>query len=117
MVDLNAFHFFSQPAMNHSFRNRNTTDGTAFLLRGSFDETQNPNCKRLKSLGIDSASLLAWRAGTSDRVVVPAGQAGNRFLGHSKNLQIRTQFIFYGLGCKKIRAPASSLHGRRQEKL
>jgi hypothetical protein len=33
----------------------------------------------------------AWRAGTSNRVVVPAVQAGNPFLGSLKGLQIRTQ--------------------------
>ncbi len=39
---------------------------------------------------MDSASLcLAWRAGTSNRIVVPARQAGNRFLGSLKGLKIR----------------------------
>jgi hypothetical protein len=33
------FSFFAAN-MNHSFRNRNTTGGTAFLLRGSIEETQ-----------------------------------------------------------------------------
>jgi hypothetical protein len=38
-------------------------------------------CKRLRSPGIDSKELIspayvAWRAGTSKRVVVPACQAG-----------------------------------------
>jgi hypothetical protein len=37
-------------------------------------------CKRLSSPGIDSA-YVAWRAGTTNRVVAPAHQAGNRFLG------------------------------------
>jgi hypothetical protein len=37
-------------------------------------------CKRLRSPGID----VAWRAGTSNRVVVPAHQAKNRFLGSLK---------------------------------
>jgi hypothetical protein len=32
---------------------------------------------------------VACRAGTSNKVVVPARQAGNRFLGSSKSLQIR----------------------------
>ncbi len=32
------------------------------------------------------------RAGTSNRVVVPARQAGNRFLGSLKGLQIQAQF-------------------------
>jgi hypothetical protein len=54
-------------------------------------------CKRLRSPGIDSKesippAYLAWLAGKSNRVVIliPARQAGNRFLGSSKGLQIRT---------------------------
>ncbi len=34
-------------------------------------------------------AYITWRAGTSNRVVVPAHQAGNRFLGSLKGLQIR----------------------------
>ncbi len=45
--------------------------------------------KRLRSPGIDSKKSIppayeACRAGTSNRVVVPARQAGNRFLGSGK---------------------------------
>jgi hypothetical protein len=32
-------------------------------------------------------AYVAWRAGLPNRVVVPAHQAGNRFLGFSKDLQ------------------------------
>ncbi len=44
------------------------------------------NCKRLWRPGIDSEgpippAFVAWRAGTSNRVVVTARQARNRFLG------------------------------------
>jgi hypothetical protein len=47
-------------------------------------------------LGIDSSELIlpayvAWQAGTTYRVVVPPRQAGNRFLGSLKGLQIRAQ--------------------------
>jgi hypothetical protein len=36
------------------------------------------------------AAYVAWRAaGTLNRVVVPARQAGNRFLGSLKGLQLR----------------------------
>jgi hypothetical protein len=47
--------------------------------------------KRLRSPGIDSKEAIppvyvAWRTGTSNRVVVPARQAGNRFLGSLKGL-------------------------------
>jgi hypothetical protein len=34
-------------------------------------------------------AYVAWRAGMSNRVVVPACQARNRFLGSLKGLQIR----------------------------
>ncbi len=58
-------------------------------------------CKRLRSPGIDSkepippAYNVAWEAGTSNRVVVPGRQAGNRFLGSEKALQIRAQVALY----------------------
>jgi hypothetical protein len=53
-------------------------------------------CKRLWSPGIDSEestppAYVAWRAGTTNRVVIPACQAGNQFLGSLKGLQIRAQ--------------------------
>ncbi len=53
-------------------------------------------CKRLWSPEIDSEesirqAYVAWRAGRTNRVVVPARQARNRFLGSLKGLQIRTQ--------------------------
>ncbi len=38
-----------------------------------------------------SPAYVAWRVGTISRVVVPARQAGNRFLGSLKGLQIRAQ--------------------------
>jgi hypothetical protein len=49
-------------------------------------------CKCLWSPGIDSEesgppAYVAWLAGTTNRVVVPAHQAGNRFLGSLKGLQ------------------------------
>jgi hypothetical protein len=45
--------------------------------------------KRLRRPGIDSEdwippAYVAWRAGTTNRVVVPARQARNRFLGSPK---------------------------------
>jgi hypothetical protein len=53
-----------------------------------------PNCKRLSSPGIDSRDSIppvyvVWRAGTLNRVVVSVCQAGNRFQGSLKDLQIR----------------------------
>ncbi len=55
-------------------------------------------CKRSRIPGIDSASLCnlhGARAGTSNRVVVPAHQAGNRFLGSLKGLQMRALILVY----------------------
>jgi hypothetical protein len=51
-------------------------------------------CKRLRRPGMDSEECItpayvACRAGTTNRVVVPARQAGNRFLGSLKGLEIR----------------------------
>ncbi len=46
-------------------------------------------CKRLRSPGILRPAYVAWRVSTFNRVVVPARNAGNRFLGSFKGLQIR----------------------------
>jgi hypothetical protein len=57
------------------------------IPHGRLDITQRARkYKRLRSPGIDSKestlpAYVAWWASTSDRVVVPARQAGNRFLG------------------------------------
>jgi hypothetical protein len=51
----------------------------------------SPNCNHLRSPGIDSDSLCSLAAGTSNRVVVLARQAGSRFLGSLKGLKIRAQ--------------------------
>ncbi len=39
-------------------------------------------------------AYVVWRTGSSNRVVVPARQAGNPFLGSLKGLQIRAQVTF-----------------------
>ncbi len=54
-------------------------------------------CKRFRRPGIDSKETIpqadvAWWAGTSNRVVGPTRQGGNRFLGSLKVLQIRAQY-------------------------
>jgi hypothetical protein len=61
-------------------------------------EARDRICKRLRGPGIDSeesilATYVAWRAGTSNRVVLPARQAAGRFLGSLKGLQIRAQGV------------------------
>jgi hypothetical protein len=53
-------------------------------------------CKRLRRPEIDSedsipSAYVAWLAGTTTRAVVPARQAGNRFLGPLHGLQIRAR--------------------------
>ncbi len=40
-----------------------------------------------------SPAYVAWRASTTNRAVAPARQAGNRFLGFLKGLQIRALSI------------------------
>ncbi len=54
--------------------------------------------KRLWSPGIDSKASIpptyvVWRAGTNNRVVVQALQAGNRFLDCLKGLQLRAPLV------------------------
>jgi hypothetical protein len=51
--------------------------------------------------GIDWPAFVAWRAGTTKSVVIPARQAWNRFLGSLKCLQLRAQG-------KKEREPAAN---------
>ncbi len=53
-------------------------------------------CKHLRRQGIDSEesippAYVAWRAGTTSRVIVSARQAGNGLLGSLEDLQIRAQ--------------------------
>jgi hypothetical protein len=66
-------------------------------LFGGWD-IRNRICKRLRSPGIDSdesipPACVAWRASTTNRVVVTVRQPGNRFLDSLKGLQIRAQFF------------------------
>ncbi len=60
-------------------------------------------CKRLRSPGIDSGCpcSLAGRAGTSNRIVEPARQAGNRFLGSFKRFtNSGSELGKYGSSCQ-----------------
>jgi hypothetical protein len=68
--------------------------GGSYSARPNLFYSRARICKRLFSPEIDSEesiqpAYVAWRAGTTNRVVVPARQAGNRFLGSFKGLQIR----------------------------
>jgi hypothetical protein len=55
-----------------------------------------PEPEFVNVLGVQESippAYVAWRAGPSERVIVPASQvAGKRFLGSLKGLQIRAQF-------------------------
>ncbi len=62
---------------------------TGHRVESSFMKATNRarTFKSLRSPGIDSKesispAYVAWRAGTSNEVFVPAYQAGNQFLGH-----------------------------------
>ncbi|MFN9906261.1 MAG: hypothetical protein ACK56F_09080, partial [bacterium] len=60
------------------------------------------------------SAYVAWQASTTNRVVVPARQAGNRSLGSLKDLKIRAQACCYSwrhslnccpvLGCRPLQA-------------
>ncbi len=57
-------------------------------------------CKRFRCPEIDSKesippAYVAWRVGTSNRAVLPARQAGNRFLGSLKGLQTPKQTKYF----------------------
>jgi hypothetical protein len=73
-------------------------------------DTRARICKRLRRPGIDSEDSIppaygALRAGMTNRVVavgVPARQAGNRFLGSLKGLQIR---VLVAMGHKISNVP------------
>jgi hypothetical protein len=60
---------------------------------GENGESETAEPKFLNIYGAQESippAYLVRQAGTSNRVVVPASQAGNRFLGSLKGLQIRT---------------------------
>ncbi len=44
-------------------------------------------------------AYVAWRAGTTNRVAVPARHSRNRFLGSLKGLHIRAQYTVYCIVC------------------
>jgi hypothetical protein len=75
-------------------------------------------CKRLWRPGIDSeesilSAYVAWRAGTTNRVVVLARQAGNRFLGSLKALQIRALAGWYDTSICPTGPPAELIPWNR----
>ncbi len=77
-------------------RVQNTNALAKVLLYTVFTLFRARICKRLRSQGIGSEESIppadvAWRAGTTNRVALLAIQAGNRFLGSLKGLQIRPQ--------------------------
>jgi hypothetical protein len=42
-------------------------------------------------------AYVAWRSRTTNRFVVPTRQAGNRYLGPLKGLQIRALYLYNGI--------------------
>ncbi len=67
---------------------------TAYCVRLLSSERRARICKCLRSPGNDSdesisTAYVAWRASTTTRAVIPARQAGKRFLSPLKGLQIR----------------------------
>jgi hypothetical protein len=73
--------------------------------------------KRLWSPGIDSEesispAYVACRAGTTNRFVVPACQAENRFLGSLKGLQIRAL-----ISTREILAPRELIHWKTVQEI
>ncbi len=65
--------------------------------------------ERLWNPRIDSATYVSLAAGTFNRVVVPALQTGNRFLGSLKGLQIRALSFIYS----NVKTPCLFGHQRR----
>ncbi len=60
-------------------------------------------------------SPTLWLAGTSNKVFVPARQAGNRFLGTLKCLQIRAQ-LFPSASARCKAGPCSNLGSATQSR-
>ncbi len=54
-------------------------------------------------------SYVAWWASTSNRVVVPARQVGNRFLGSIKGLPIRALYLVQSSFCHGLEASLSDI--------
>jgi hypothetical protein len=70
------------------------TESIPGLIKSLENRHRARTCKRLRSPGIDSKesvapTYVAWRAGTSNKVVAPARLSGNRFLCSLTDLQIR----------------------------
>jgi hypothetical protein len=61
-------------------------------------------CKHIRSPGIDSDESIppahvAWRGGTTNMIVGPARQAGNRFLGSLEGLQMSCNLSLPFMSC------------------
>jgi hypothetical protein len=54
-------------------------------------------------------AYLVWRAGTTNRVIVLARQAGNRFLDSLKGLKTRAQVLYYKEGGMSFKIGANSV--------
>jgi hypothetical protein len=67
---------------NHTAKARGYIKVRALIIRARI-------CKRYGGQESIPPAYQAWRAGTTNRVIVPARWAGNRFLGSFKGLKIR----------------------------
>ncbi len=85
------------------------------LCRRMWGLNQSPYFKRLWRPGIDSEesippACVARRAGSTNRVVVPARQHENRFLRSLKGLQIRAQDCWQVCLHIQLRLPTTELY-------
>ncbi len=93
-------HLWATPGIKRQATQRRISDGDLY----GFGLVRRARiCQRLRSPGIDSEESIppanvAWRASKTNRVVVPARNAGNRFLGSLKGLQIRAPIADWVLG-------------------
>ncbi len=72
--------------------------GLAMHCQVLSEDTRGRICKRLSEESIPPA-YVPWRTGTTNRIVVAARQAGNRFLSSLKGLKIRALYARMGEAC------------------
>ncbi len=68
---------------------KNSTWSSGHCISGLEFVNMSPGIDCKESIATMLPAYVAWRFCTSNRVVAPARQAGNRFLGSSQGLQIR----------------------------
>ncbi len=104
----NIFAFTYKKKCEHCIRRTALVKQYVYVLRIQYFSQQTivaccigvHRAQSLRSSGIDSKesilpAYVAWRASTSNRVVVPARLTGNLFLDSLKGLQIRALLLMY----------------------